>query len=245
MDTWAASIISLIFKMILKTQAFKSFTGSWPKFFIPLIFNLIIYYATIKLLLQLPMHHARHCSNILDSWFIKTNKIIYSHNCINLRSYFTKHDALVSVQAIKTIYEDAVCPAFPIKHIKDTNLLWITQKLRHKRFETHTLFSHLTSLLSKKQSIVWFPALYLWQIVAKEATFLLCPCSSQHQPGSGSCNSSMQPPPVPFSYMHSQQTPQQIYLWRHFVSLILRIHRNICIIHHSLLQETFFILHLK
>lgn len=61
---------------------------------------------------------------------------------------------MVSVQAIKTIYEDAVCPAFPIKHIKDTNSLWITQKLRHKRFETHTLFSHLTSLLSKKQLIV-------------------------------------------------------------------------------------------
>lgn len=80
----------------------------------------------------------------------------------------------------------------------------------------------------------------------KRPCFCCALAASQHQPVPGWCNSSMQPPPVPFSYMHSQQIPQQTcYLWRHFVSLVLRIHRNICIIHHSLLQETFFILHLK
>lgn len=51
--------------------------------------------------------------------------------------------------------------------------------------------------------------------------------------------------PLSFSCGHEQQIPQQIYLWRHFISLILRIHRNISIIHHSFLQKTFFILHLK
>lgn len=128
-------------------QAFNSFTGSWPKVFVPLIFSLIIC-ATIKLLLQLPVHHTRHCSNILDSWFIKTSKIIHFHNRINVRSCFTKHDALVSGQVIKTIYEDAVCSAFPIKRTKKDS-----SKPRHKCFETHKVSSHLTSLLSKKQLI--------------------------------------------------------------------------------------------
>lgn len=116
-------------------------------FFIPLIFSLIIC-TTIKPLAQLLAHHARHCSNILDSSFIKPNKIIYSHNCIKLRSCFKKHDALVSGQAINTIYEEAVCPAFPIKHTKKDS-----SKPRHKCFETLKMFSHLTSLISKKQII--------------------------------------------------------------------------------------------
>lgn len=63
-----------------------------------------------------------------------------------------------------------------------------------------------------------------------------------HLPVPGKCNLSMHPP---FSYMHAQQIQQHIYLWRHFIGLIPRIHSNIGIIHHSLLQETFFILHLK
>lgn len=63
--------------------------------------------------------------------------------------------------------------------------------------------------------------------------------------GTRACSPLLCPPPTPSSYVQSQRMPQQIYLWRHFVSLILRIHRNICVIHHSLLQETFFILHLK
>lgn len=182
------------------------------------------------------MHHARHCSTILDSWFIKTNKIIYSHSCINLRSCFTKYDALVCGQAIKTIYDDTVCPAFPIKHPKKDS-----SKPRHKCFETLNIFP-FNFLPIKKAINFLIPSTRYRQIMARENMILLCPCSSQHQPGPGSCNSSMQPPPVPFSYMYSQQTPRQIYLWRHLVSLVLRIHRNTCIIHHSLLQETFFIL---
>lgn len=186
--------------------------------------------------------------DIAESLFIKTNKIIYSHNCINLGSCFTKHDALVSDQAIQTIMKMAK----PFKQFMKFvlhSLLNIQKKAsskpRHRCFEIQKINSHLTSLVSQEQIIFWLPALYLWQILAKETMVLLCPCSSQHQPGPGSCDLSMQPPPVAFSYKHSQQTAQQIYLWRHFISLVLRIHSSTCIVHHSLLQEAFFILHLK
>lgn len=71
--TWALPIISVMFKVLAIKCVFNSFTGSWPKCFIPLIFSLI-FCTTVKLPLQLPMHHVRHCSNILESKFMKTTK---------------------------------------------------------------------------------------------------------------------------------------------------------------------------
>lgn len=145
----------------------------------------------------------------------------------------------LNVRCIKRIYGEAEVPP---------HILYQTQVVTADYSESEAcMFWNKDSIFSLnfKKWIFFFSQHCTSERFCPETYFSFDPAAHS----TSLCHTSATPAfstlPLSFSCGHEQQIPQQIYLWRHFISLILRIHRNISIIHHSFLQKTFFILHLK